>query len=76
MIRLDSTFAASRGLVTTGVIGIDTTNFLVAGIAVAPQVAPPGGGGNNAPLPAAVLVAPVGAALAGMMSRRWRKRRV
>jgi hypothetical protein len=59
----------------TGVIGIDTTNFLVSGIAVAPQVTPPGGGGNSAPLPAGVVVGPVGAALAGLVARRFRKRR-
>jgi hypothetical protein len=34
---------------------------------------PGGGGGNPVPLPAAVLIAPLGAGLAGMYSRRFRR---
>jgi len=34
---------------------------------------PGGGGGNGVPLPAAVVLAPLGAGLAGMYSRRFRK---
>ena len=34
----------------------------------------PGGGGGNVPLPAAVLLAPLGAGLAGIYSRRFRNK--
>ena len=68
----DSTFYTvnlNTGAATAvGQIGIDTTQFLVSGISVAPA-----GGGNNAPLPAAAVVGPMGAVLAGMAARRWRR---
>jgi hypothetical protein len=49
--------------------------FLVSGISVAPVNLPPGGG-NNAPLPAAIFMAPLGVAIAGVTARRMRRERV
>jgi len=52
---------------------VDTTLDLVLS---GPNLAPPGtngGGGNPVPLPAAVILAPIGAGLAGMYSRRFRR---
>lgn len=64
---------ASGQATLVGAINVDN-QFLVSGLSVAPQV-PPGGGGNNAPLPAALFVAPLGAAAAGLMARRLRGRK-
>jgi hypothetical protein len=49
---------------------VDTTLDLVLS---GPNLAAPGGGPNPIPLPAAALIAPLGAGLAGMYSRRFRK---
>jgi hypothetical protein len=49
---------------------VDTTLDLTLN---GPNLAVPGGGGNPVPLPAALLLAPVGAGLAGMYSRRFRR---
>jgi hypothetical protein len=49
---------------------VDTTLDLVLSGA---NLATPGGGGNPVPLPAAVILAPIGAGLAGMYSRRFRR---
>jgi hypothetical protein len=49
---------------------VDTTLDLVVSGA---NLDVPGGGGNPIPLPAAVLLAPIGAGLAGMYSRRFRR---
>ncbi len=52
---------------------IDTTLDLVVS---GPNLAAPGGGGGNpVPLPAAVLVAPLGAGLAGVYARRFRTKK-
>lgn len=55
-----------------GALNLDN-QFLVSGISVAPAIVPPGGGGNGAPLPAAVFVVPLGTAAAGLMARRFRR---
>jgi hypothetical protein len=49
---------------------VDTTLDLVLS---GPNLQPQGGGGNPVPLPAAVILAPIGAGLAGMYSRRFRR---
>jgi hypothetical protein len=52
---------------------VDTSLDLVVS---GPNLAAPGGGGGNpVPLPAAVLVAPLGAGLAGIYSRRFRTKK-
>jgi hypothetical protein len=58
-----------------GQIGIDNSQFVLTGLSVAPVAGPGGGGPNGAPLPAAALAGPVLAGVAGIWSRRWRKRR-
>jgi hypothetical protein len=55
-----------------GAVGI-TTDQRVSGVSVA-LAQGPGGGGNNIPLPAALLLAPVGAVLAWKHSKRFRSR--
>jgi hypothetical protein len=54
---------------------VDTTlDLVLSGPNLAgPGNGGPGGPGNNVPLPAAVLIAPLGAGLAGMYSRRFRR---
>ncbi len=57
-----------------GTINVDN-QFLVSGLSIAPAVVPPGGGGNSAPLPAALLLGPIGAVAAGIMARRFRSQK-
>jgi hypothetical protein len=57
-----------------GIPALDTTLELsLSGANLAAPGGPGGGGGGAVPLPAAALVAPLGAALAGIYSRRFRR---
>jgi hypothetical protein len=67
------TINLSTGAATpVGIIGIDYTQFQVAGISVAPPAGP--GGGGNVPIPPAILLAPLGALFAAIASRRFKSR--
>jgi len=55
---------------------IDTTlDLVVSGANLLPGTNGNGGGGNPVPLPAGVLVAPLGAGLAGIYARRFRSKK-
>lgn len=51
---------------------LDTTLDILAS---GPNLTTPGGGGNPVPLPAAIVLAPLGAGLAGIYSRRFRTKK-
>lgn len=70
---IDTTPGNSPAGDTIGFPGrVDTTlDLLVSG----PNLGTTGGGGNPVPLPAAVLVAPLGAGLAGVYARRFRTKK-
>jgi hypothetical protein len=57
-----------------GIPGLDTTlELALSGPTLAGPGGPGGGGGGAVPLPAAALVAPLGAGLAGLYARRFRR---
>jgi hypothetical protein len=66
---------ATGALTSLGAVNIDTDNYRVTGLSVAPADGPGGGPGNNVPLPMAALAGPAVAAIALAKSRRWRRAR-